>query len=141
MTACPTPLPGTIHRAAAAPTRRACVHLAGLARIVLRVRDLRTSLRFFGGTLGLPVSVSGRRTFIRAGGSELELREEPGMAICGAASTDVFTLGCGNLAELNRAAGLLAAARVPNTGVMQDAAGKHFVRFTDPDGRVFELIV
>ena len=140
MTACPTPLPGTIHRAAVAPSSRA-VRLSGLARIVLRVHDLRVSLRFFGGTLGLPVAVSGRRTFVRAGGSELELREDPGMALCGAASTDVFTLGCGNLAELGRAAGLLAAARVPNTGVMQNAAGTHFVRFTDPDGRVFELVV
>ncbi|HJS48033.1 MAG TPA: hypothetical protein VJ773_08625, partial [Gemmatimonadales bacterium] len=62
--------------------------MAGLARIVIRVRDLGTSLRFFGGTLGLPVAIRGRRTFVQAGGSELELREQPGLALCGAASTD-----------------------------------------------------
>ena len=139
MTACPTPLPGTVFRAAEPPSRRATVGLSGLARIVLRVRDLRASLRLFGEVLGLPVSVQGRRTWVRAGGSELELREQPGMAICGADSTDVFTLGCTGPEELRRAAGVLAAARVPNTGVFQDRGGREVVRFTDPDGRVFEL--
>ena len=139
MTACPTPLPGSIHRPSA-PTFRRAVDLAGLARIVIRVRDLGTSLRFFGGTLGLPVAIRGRRTFVQAGGSELELREQPGLALCGAASTDVFTLGCADAAELHRAAGILAAARVPNTGLMADPHGNEFVRFTDPDGRIFELM-
>ena len=148
MTACPTPLPFRVptyvaSRVVEPPSRRAAepsLHLAGLSRIVLRVRDLRTSLRFFGQLLGLPVAVRGRRTFITAGGSELELREQPGMAVCGAASTDVYTLACAGADELRRAAGLLGAAQVPNTGIMQDEAGREFVRFTDPDGRVFELV-
>lgn len=139
MTACPTPLPGTVYRPVVPSSRRA-VGLSGLARIVLRVRDLRSSLRLFGEVLGLPVAVHGRRTYVRAGGSELELREQPGMAICGADSTDVFTLGCTGPDELHRAAGILAAARVPNTGVWDDPAGRKVVRFTDPDGRVFELV-
>ncbi len=139
MTACPTPLPGTTYRPVV-PTSRRPVALSGLARIVLRVRDLRASLRLFGEVLGLPVSVRDRRTWVRAGGSELELREQPGMAVCGADSTDVFTLGCTGPEELRRAAGERGVARVPNTGVFQDRGGREVVRFTDPDGRVFELV-
>lgn len=139
MPACPTPLPGTVLRAAEPPSR-GVLALSGLARIVLRVRDLRASIRFFGEVLGLPLAFRGRRTYVRAGASELELREQPGMAICGADSTDVFTLGCGGPGELRRAAGILAAARVPSTGVFEDPAGREVVRFVDPDGRVFELV-
>lgn len=140
MTASPAAPPtGTVLRIVDSPSRRVALRLSGLARLVLRVRDLRASLRFFGEVLGLPVVFRGSRTYVRAGASELELREQPGMAICGADSTDVFTLRCAGPDELRRAAGILAAARVPNTGVWENGAGNEVVRFTDPDGRVFEL--
>lgn len=149
MTACPTPLPThalrytrVVHRA---PTRRPTrgVQLNGMTRTVLRVDDLRASLRFFGDVLGLPVTHrQGGEIVVLAGATELELRQHPGPgpAVCGIASADLASLEAADPTQLHDLVARLVAAQVPHTGVRtSEQSGRRYVRFVDPDGRPWEI--
>ena len=149
MTACPTPLPMPALRftrvAHRAPTRRPMgdLRLNGMTRTVLRVGDLRASLRFFGDVLGLPVSHGQAGTIVvQAGATELELRQHPGPgpAVCGFASADLATLEAADPTQLHDLVARLVAAQVPHTGVRtSEHSGRRYVRFVDPDGRPWEV--
>lgn len=149
MTACPTPLPTHALRytrvAHRAPTRRPTrgLQLNGMTRTVLRVDDLRASLRFFGDVLGLPVTHrQGGEIVVLAGATELELRQHPGPgpAVCGIASADLASLEAADPTQLHDLVARLVAAQVPHTGVRtSEQSGRRYVRFVDPDGRPWEV--
>ena len=149
MTACPTPLPTHALRytrvAHRAPTRRPMggLRLNGMVRTVLRVGDLRASLRFFGDVLGLPVTyLQAGEIIVLAGATELELRQQPGSgpAVSGVASADLASLEAADPTQLHDLVARLVAAQVPHTGVRtSEQSGRRYVRFVDPDGRPWEV--
>jgi catechol 2,3-dioxygenase-like lactoylglutathione lyase family enzyme len=123
------------------------IETPGIHHIGLRVSDYARAKIFYTVTLGFPVLVELPNLIIFAAGLT-------GVAIRGPAAQtregdrfdpfrvglDHIALGCVDEAELVRVAEALTDAGVDNTGVrVDDALGKKYVAFKDPDRIAWEL--
>jgi glyoxylase I family protein len=119
----------------------------GVHHIALRCTDLSRSKQFYTQTLGFPVAVEmdGLCLFM-AGGTPIGLRPATDRTPQGdqfdpfRVGLDHVALACDDERELERVASALDGEGVWNTGVKtDDAVGKRYVAFRDPDGIKWEL--
>jgi glyoxylase I family protein len=120
---------------------------SGVTHIGLRVSDLARARRFYTETLGFPMLLELPNLFIFAGGGtpiairgpEAQTREDDRFDPY-RVGLDHIALACGDEAELARVAEALTQAGVENTGVkLDEALGKQYVAFKDPDRIAWEL--
>ena len=118
----------------------------GLHHLSLRSTDLERSKGFYVGLLGFPVVMEVPGLLLFAAGSALIGVRGPDQATPAGDGFDPFRVGldhvalvCEDEADLERVARELAAAGVWTTGVKADEAlGKRYVAFKDPDGIKWE---
>jgi catechol 2,3-dioxygenase-like lactoylglutathione lyase family enzyme len=119
----------------------------GVHHLALRAADLARSRRFYTDLLGYPVVLEAPNIFLFvAGGTVVAVRgpekDTPPNDRFNPfrVGLDHVALGCLEEAELHRVAAGMAKAGVPNTGVkLDEALGKQYVAFKDPDGIAWEL--
>ena len=119
----------------------------GVHHVGLRVSDIARARRFYTETLGFPVLLDRPDVFLfRAGGTAIGIRgpaadTPPDDSFNSSrVGLDHVALGCANEGELNRVAAALQAAGVENTGVkLDEALGKRYVAFKDPDRIAWEF--
>lgn len=118
----------------------------GVHHVALRVRDFDRAKRFYTGTLGFAPAMEADNFLLFMAGSTAVAVRGPAE---GTASDDAFdpfrvgldhvALACEDEAELERVADALAAADIWTTGVkLDEALGKRYVAFKDPDGIKWE---
>lgn len=123
------------------------VQTSGVHHVALRSRDLERSRRFYAQTLGFPVALELPNLFIFLAGSTAIAVRGPEDATPEddrfspfRVGLDHVALACGREQELERVAGALDRADVPNTGTkLDEVLGKRYVAFKDPDGIAWEL--
>ena len=119
----------------------------GVHHVALRVSDLARARHFYTETLGFPVLLEAPNLLlVAAGGTPIGIRGPEAETPAGDRFTpfrvglDHVALACTDEAELARVAAALAEAGVENTGVkLDDATGKRYVAFKDPDRIAWEL--
>ena len=118
----------------------------GLHHLSLRSTDLERSKGFYVGLLGFPVVMEVPGLLLFAAGRALFGARGPDQATPAGDGFDPFRVGldhvalvCEDEGELERLEQELAAAGVWTTGVKTDEAlGKRYVAFKDPDGIKWE---
>ena len=119
----------------------------GVHHLALRSSDLTRARGFYGGTLGLPIVLETRDSFVALAGSTLLVVRSPEARTPAGDRCDPFRVGldhvalaCGDEAELERVAYALEAAQVPTTGLRFDVVlRRRYVGFRDPDGIAWEF--
>jgi catechol 2,3-dioxygenase-like lactoylglutathione lyase family enzyme len=119
----------------------------GVHHVGLRVSDIARARRFYTEILGFPVLLDRPDVFLfRAGGTAIGIRGPAADTPTGDSfnssrvGLDHVALGCADEGELNRVAAALQAAGVENTGVkLDEALGKRYVAFKDPDRIAWEF--
>jgi len=119
----------------------------GVHHVALRVSDYARAKRFYADTLGFPVILEVPNLFLfLAGGTAVGVRGPDEQTPRGdefspiRIGMDHIALACTDEAELSRVADALTEAGVDNTGVKLDQAlGKRYVAFKDPDRIAWEL--
>ena len=119
----------------------------GVHHVALRVSDFARARRFYTETLGFPVLLEVPNLLLfAAGGTPIGIRGPEAETPAGDRFTpfrvglDHVALVCTDEAELERVAAALADAGVENTGVkLDDALGKRYVAFKDPDRIAWEF--
>ncbi|HEX3233451.1 MAG TPA: VOC family protein [Gemmatimonadales bacterium] len=119
----------------------------GIHHVGLRVRDFARAKQFYTETLGFPVLLDFPEVFLfAAGGTAVGVRGPAANTPPGdrfnpfRVGLDHVALGCADELELKRVAGALTAAGVENTGIkLDEALGKRYVGFKDPDGIAWEF--
>lgn len=113
----------------------------GVHHLALRVSDFERARRFYIDTLGFSPAIEADnfllfmagRTAIDIRGPEEKTPDGDGFSPF-RVGLDHVALGCEDEAELERVARALAEAGIENTGVkMDEALGKRYVAFKDPD--------
>jgi len=120
---------------------------AGIHHLALHVTDLARAHVFYGRTLGFPIVLESRDSFlVLAGHTVLVIRRGESETTAdhrfdaSRVGLDHVALACGSETELERAAAALDAAKVPFTGLRFDPVLKRrYVAFTDPDGIPWEF--
>jgi|RhiMethySRZTD1v2_1073278.scaffolds.fasta_scaffold186353_1 catechol 2,3-dioxygenase-like lactoylglutathione lyase family enzyme len=120
---------------------------AGIHHLALRVTDLARAHVFYGRTLGFPIVLETRDSFLAlAGHTVLVIRRVQPETTAGdrfdasRVGLDHAALACGSETELERTAAALDAAKVPSTSLRFDPVLKRrYVAFTDPDGIAWEF--
>jgi glyoxylase I family protein len=123
------------------------IQTTGVHHLALRSADLARSRRFYAETLGFPLVLDADAAFVfLAGGTVVGVlapdADAPAGDHSGAAGggLDHLALATETDEEIARVARLLTEAGVENTGPKtDDATGKRYVAFTDPDGIWWEL--
>ena len=119
----------------------------GVHHIAVRVSDFSRAKRFYSETLGFPILLEVPNLFIVAAGTTAIAIRGPDSQTRAGDRFDPFRVGldhialaCGDEAELARVAAALTDAGVENTGVkLDEALGKRYVAFKDPDRIAWEL--
>ena len=119
----------------------------GVHHVALRVSDFARAKRFYTETLGFPLLMEVPNLLLfAAGGTPFAIRGPDQKTAAGdrfdpfRVGLDHIALACTDDAELERVAAALTAAGVENTGVkLDDALGKRYVAFKDPDRIAWEL--
>ena len=118
----------------------------GVHHIALRVTDVEKSKRFYTETLGFPVVAEFPGLVLFSAGSVVVGVRAPDEQTPSGDSFSPFRVGldhialaCDDEAELERVATALEEAGIWNTGTkLDDALGKRYVAFKDPDGIKWE---
>ncbi len=118
----------------------------GVHHIALRVTDLERSKRFYISTLGFPVVAEFPDLVLFSAGPVVFGIRSPDERSPSGDSFDPFRVGldhvaliCEDEAELERVAGRLEEEGIWNTGAkLDEALGKRYVAFKDPDGIKWE---
>ena len=119
----------------------------GIHHLALRATDLARAHAFYGRTLGFPIVLETRDSFlVLAGNTVVVLRGAESQTPAGdrfnpfRVGLDHLALACGSETELERAAAALDVAKVPSTGLRFDRLLKRrYVAFKDPDGIAWEF--
>lgn len=119
----------------------------GVHHLTLRVTDLTRAHAFYGRSLGLPIVLETRDSFIALAGHTAVVIRGPESGTPRGDRFNPFRVGldhvaltCTSETELERVAGALVAAGVSSTGVRLDPLLKRrYVAFKDPDGIAWEL--
>jgi catechol 2,3-dioxygenase-like lactoylglutathione lyase family enzyme len=120
---------------------------AGVHHVALRVSDLPRAKRFYTETLGFPIVLDTPDLLLfLAGGTVIGLRAPspetpvPDVFTPHRVGLDHIALACTEAAELERVAAALASAGIESTGAKTDEAlGKRYVAFKDPDRIAWEF--
>ncbi len=120
---------------------------SGVHHVALRVSDFARARRFYIETLGFPVLLEVPNLLLfAAGGTPFGIRGPEEQTPPGDRFTpfrvglDHVALTCTDEAELARVAAALAAAGIESTGVkLDEALGKRYVAFKDPDRIAWEF--
>jgi glyoxylase I family protein len=123
------------------------VQTTGVHHVALRCTDLERAKRFYRDLLGFPIILESDGLFLFQAGSTAFAVRAPVQQTPSGDRFDPFRVGLDHVAlacesedELQRVAAALADAGVENTGVkLDDALGKRYVAFKDPDRIAWEL--
>ncbi|NLG09571.1 MAG: VOC family protein [Deinococcales bacterium] len=122
---------------------------AGVHHIALRVTDLERSKRFYVDTLGFPVVAEFPGLVLFSAGNAVVGIRGAGETTPTGDAFDPFRVGldhialvCEDEAELDRVAARLEDEGIWSTGAKTDEAlGKRYVAFKDPDGIKWEYFM
>ncbi len=112
----------------------------GVTEISLAVADLERSRKFYFDLLNFPVIMETDDFFVcSAGGSRISFSLRSGQPNRAESSPLRFiTIGCPELAELERVASALKIAGVPASEIQSDDySSKKYIEFPDPDGHTW----
>ena len=122
------------------------IKTAGVHHIALRSGNLERSKRFYSEVLDFPVLMESPIFIFLAGSTAIAVRGPEADSPQGdvfnpfRVGLDHIALACEDESELRRVASALSEAGVENTGVKTDEAlGKRYVAFKDPDRIAWEL--
>ena len=122
------------------------IKTTGVHHIALRSGNLERSKRFYSEVLGFPVLMESPIFIFLAGSTPIAIRAPEADSPQGdvfnpfRVGLDHIALACEDESELPRVASALSEAGVENTGVKtDDALGKRYVAFKDPDRIAWEL--
>jgi glyoxylase I family protein len=119
----------------------------GVHHVGLRVSNFERAKQFYTETLGFPILLDFPDVFLfAAGGTPVGIRAPAANTPPGdrfnpsRVGLDHVALGCADESELKRVADALTVAGVDNTGIkLDEALGKRYVGFKDPDGIAWEF--
>lgn len=123
------------------------IRTTGVHHVALRCTDLERAKRFYRDLLGFPIILEADGLFLFLAGSTAIGVRAPAQQTRTGDRFDPFRVGldhvalaCESEAELERVAAALTEAGVENTGVkLDEALGKQYVAFKDPDRIAWEL--
>jgi glyoxylase I family protein len=123
------------------------IQTSGVHHIALRVSDYARARKFYVETLGFPILLEVPNLLIfAAGNTGIAVRAPDAQTQAGdrfdpfRVGLDHIALGCSDESELARVASALTEAGIENTGVkLDEALGKRYVAFKDPDRIAWEL--
>ena len=122
------------------------IKTTGVHHIALRSGNLERSKRFYSEVLDFPVLMESPIFIFLAGSTAIAVRGPEADSPQGdvfnpfRVGLDHIALACEDESELQRVASALSEAGVENTGVKTDEAlGKRYVAFKDPDRIAWEL--
>jgi glyoxylase I family protein len=119
----------------------------GIHHLALRATDLARAQAFYGRTLGFPIVLETRNSFVVLAGNTVVVIRGPESGTPAGDRFNPFRVGldhvalaCATEAELERAAAALDAGKVPSTGLRFDPLlRRRYVAFKDPDGIAWEF--
>lgn len=123
------------------------IRTTGVHHLAIRCTDFGRAKRFYGELLGFPIILETEGLFLFMAGSTAFGVRAPVQQTPDGDRFDPFrvgldhvALGCESESELERVAAALTEAGVENTGVkLDEALGKRYVAFKDPDRIAWEL--
>jgi glyoxylase I family protein len=129
------------------PQQAIGIRTTGVHHVALRCTDLERAKRFYRDLLGFPIVVETDGLFLFLAGSTAFGVRAPVQQTPSGDRFDPFRVGLDHVAlacesedELQRVAAALSDAGVENTGVkLDEALGKNYVAFKDPDRIAWEL--